>query len=339
MTRFFKSAFLLIALSFIACSGNKKENTEEKVQDTRPSVKIAQVQTRPVDQISEYVGTIEPKIKNNIAPQTPVRINAIYVEIGDNVVKGQKLVQMDKANLRQLKLQIDNQELDFNRLDELYKIGGISKAEWDSAKTALEISKTNYSNLQENTFLISPISGVVSARNYDNGDLFNGTSPILTIEQINPVKLIVNISESYYAKMKLNDIVNVKLDVYPDELFAGEISLIYPTIDPSTRTFSIEITLPNQSKKVRPGMFARAIVNYGTQERVVVPDVAIIKQIGAGDRYIYVYKDGKVSYNKVVLGQRLGEEYEVISGVENLDHVVIAGQSRLADGIDVAVIE
>lgn len=339
MTRFFKSAFLLVALSFMACSSNKKENTDTQVQDTRPSVKIAQVQTRPVDQISEYAGTIEPKIKNNIAPQTPVRISSIFVEIGDNVVKGQKLVQMDIANLKQLKLQIDNQEIDFNRLDELYKIGGISKAEWDSAKTALEVSKTNYSNLQENTYLVSPINGVVSARNYDNGDLFSGALPILTIEQINPVKLLVNISESYYTKMRLNDVVNVKLDVYPDELFPGKISLIYPTIDATTRTFTVEITLPNQDKKVRPGMFARAIINFGTQDRVVVPDVAIVKQIGAGDRYIYVYKDGKVSYNKVILGQRLGDEYEVISGVENLDYVVIAGQSRLANGTEVSIIE
>lgn len=339
MTRFLKAAFLLAALSFMACSGSKKEKKESIIQDTRATVKIAQAQNRPVDQISEYAGTIEPKIKNNIAPQAPIRISSIFVEIGDNVVKGQKLVQMDIANLQQLKLQIDNQEVDFRRIDELYKIGGISKSEWDSAKTALDISKTNYTNLQENTFLVSPINGVVSARNYDNGDLFNGTTPILTVEQINPVKLLVNISESYYAKIKENDDVSIKLDVYPNELFSGKISLIYPTIDPTTRTFTVEISLPNQDKKVRPGMFARAIINYGTEQRVVVPDVAIIKQIGAGDRYIYVYKDGKVSYNKVILGQRLGDEYEVISGVEDQDYVVVAGQSKLSNGLEVSVIE
>lgn len=338
MTKIFKVSTLLLALALVACSGKKKEEHQVE-EDTRISVKIAQVKSRSVDQISEYTGTIEPKIKNNIAPQTPVRISKIFVEIGDNVQKGQKLVQMDIANLQQLKLQLDNQIIDFNRLDELYKVGGISKSEWDSAKTALDVSKSNYENLLENTYLLSPINGVVSARNYDNGDLFNGSTPILTVEQINPVKLLVNISESYYAMMKQNDKVDVKLDVYPNEVFAGNISLIYPTIEPTTRTFTVEISLPNNQAKIRPGMFARAIVNYGTQERVVIPDIAIVKQVGSGDRYVYVYKDGKVSYNKVVLGQRMGEEYELISGVENMDNVVVAGQSKLLDGSEVQIIQ
>lgn len=338
MTKIFKVSTLLLALALVACSGKKKEEHQAE-EDTRISVKIAQVQSRSVDQISEYTGTIEPKIKNNIAPQNPVRISKIFVEIGDNVRKGQKLVQMDIANLQQLKLQLDNQTIDFNRLDELYKVGGISKSEWDSAKTALDVSKSNYENLLENTYLLSPINGVVSARNYDNGDLFNGATPILTVEQINPVKLLVNISESYYSMMKQNDKVDVKLDVYPNDIFTGNISLIYPTIDPTTRTFTVEISLPNNQAKIRPGMFARAIVNYGTQERVVVPDIAIVKQVGSGDRYVYVYKDGKVSYNKVVLGQRLGEEYELISGVENMDNVVVAGQSKLLDGSEVQIIQ
>lgn len=338
MTKIFKVSTLLLALTLVACSGKKKEENQAE-EDTRISVKIAQVQSRSVDQISEYTGTIEPKIKNNIAPQNPVRISKIFVEIGDNVRKGQKLVQMDIANLQQLKLQLDNQTIDFNRLDELYKVGGISKSEWDSAKTALDVSKSNYENLLENTYLLSPINGVVSARNYDNGDLFNGATPILTVEQINPVKLLVNISESYYSMMKQNDKVDVKLDVYPNDIFTGNISLIYPTIDPTTRTFTVEISLPNNQAKIRPGMFARAIVNYGTQERVVVPDIAIVKQVGSGDRYVYVYKDGKVSYNKVVLGQRLGEEYELISGVENMDNVVVAGQSKLLDGSEVQIIQ
>lgn len=119
--------------------------------------------------------------------------------------------------------------------------------------------------------------------------------------------------------------------------FEGKISLIYPTIDPSTRTFQVEIQLPNQNQKVRPGMFARASLNFGTEENVVVPDLAIVKQAGAGDRYVYVYKDGKVTYNKVELGRRMGAEYELKSGVPNNSQVVIAGQTRLINGTEVEV--
>lgn len=113
--------------------------------------------------------------------------------------------------------------------------------------------------------------------------------------------------------------------------------MIYPTIDPSTRTFQVEIQLPNQNQKVRPGMFARASLNFGTEENVVVPDLAIVKQAGAGDRYVYVYKDGKVTYNKVELGRRMGAEYELKSGVPNNSQVVIAGQTRLINGTEVEV--
>ncbi len=276
-------------------------------------------------------------MKKNFAPSSPVRIDKIFVEVGDHVSKGQKLVQMDAANLKQTKLQLDNQEVEFNRIDELYKVGGASKSEWDAAKMAYDVKKTAYQNLLENTSLLSPISGVVTARNYDSGDMYSGGNPVLTVEKITPVKLLINVSEVYFTKVKKGAPVNVKLDVYGDEAFEGKISLIYPTIDPSTRTFQVEIQLPNQNQKVRPGMFARASLNFGTEENVVVPDLAIVKQAGAGDRYVYVYKDGKVTYNKVELGRRMGAEYELKSGVPNNSQVGIAGQTRLINGTEVDV--
>lgn len=300
-------------------------------------MKLADVTACPVEQIQEYTATVEAEVKNNIAPSSPVRIDKIFVEVGDHVSKGQKLVQMDAANLKQTKLQLDNQEVEFNRIDELYKVGGASKSEWDAAKMAYDVKKTAYQNLLENTSLLSPISGVVTARNYDSGDMYSGGNPVLTVEKITPVKLLINVSEVYFTKVKKGAPVNVKLDVYGDEAFEGKISLIYPTIDPSTRTFQVEIQLPNQNQKVRPGMFARASLNFGTEENVVVPDLAIVKQAGAGDRYVYVYKDGKVTYNKVELGRRMGTEYELKSGVPNNSQVVIAGQTRLINGTEVEV--
>ena len=84
-------------------------------------------------------------------------------------------------------------------------------------------------------------------------------------------------------------------------------------------------------------MFARAILNFGSENNVVVPDLAIVKQAGSGDRYVYVYDNGKVSYNKVELGRRMGTEFELKSGVPNNSKVVIAGQSRLINGTEVEV--
>lgn len=334
-----KKSFQLIALLAVAllgaCSGDK-DKAAEKVGE-KPRVKLADVKARPVEQIHEYTATVEAEVKNNIAPSSPVRIDKILVEVGDRVSKGQKLVSMDEANLKQAKFQLDNQEIEFKRMDELYKVGGASKSEWDASKMAFDVKKTAYKNLLENTSLLSPINGVITARNYDNGDMYSGGEPVLVVEQITPVKLYINVSETYFTQVKKGAPVAVKLDVYGDEPFEGVISLVYPTVDPATRTFPVEIKLANKDQRVRPGMFARATLNFGTKDNVVVPDLAIVKQAGSGDRYVYVYKDGKVSYNKVELGRRMGAEYELVSGVPDNSQVVIAGQTKLVNGMEVEV--
>jgi RND family efflux transporter MFP subunit len=191
--------------------------------------------------------------------------------------------------------------------------------------------------MQENTALLSPLDGIVTARNYDDGDMYSGAMPVLTVEQIKPVRLMINVSETYFTKIEKGAPVDIRLDVYGDEVFKGQVNLVYPTINPATRTFPVEVRLANGDMRVRPGMFARVTVDFGALERVVIPDRAIVKQAGSGDRYVFVCKDGKVSYNKVELGRRMGEHYELISGVEDQDEVVVAGQTRLLDGVEVEI--
>lgn len=328
---------LCIALTISSCGLGEKEATATVVEEL-PKVEIQQVYLQDVNQIAEYTATVEAYKTNNITTSTPNRIKDILVDVGYKVVKGQKVVVLDNVNIEQLKVRLDNIEREYNRAVELLNIGGGTQQAVDQLKTELDAARRQYENMVENTVLISPINGVVTARNYDPGDM-TGANPILTIEQLRPVKVLVNVSEGEFTKVKKGMKVDIKLDVYGDEIFTGTVSLIHPTIDPSTRTFTVEIDIMNTDERVRPGMFARVIMNFGTSNRVVVPDRAIVKQTGSGDKYVYIYKDGKVSFTKVVLGQRLDNAYEVISGVENGVDVVISGQSRLADGVDVEVIK
>lgn len=335
------SVLSVAAVALLAACGGKSNDGQiatQSVASEKPDVKIEKVKTADIPQTETYTATVESEIKNNIAPNTPYRIEKIYVEVGDVVRKGQVLVQLDASNVQQIKLQVENQQIEFNRTSQLYEVGGASKAEYDNAKMQLDVLSTQYRQLVQNTQLVAPINGVITARNYDNGDMYSG-NPILTVEQTNPVKLIINISENFYKLVKKGQTVNIALDAYEGETFTGLITIIYPTIDTSTHTFPVEITINNDSQKVRPGMFARATVDFGHARHVLVPDMALVKQIGAGDRYVYVYKDGKVSYNKVELGKHIGKEFEIISGVEPGDMVVVAGQSRLANGREVTVVE
>ena len=325
-----------LAVLAVACKSDDKAGT---AQQAKPQVKIAKVTSEDIPQTETYTATVESDVKNDIAPNTPYRIEKIYVDVGDNVRQGQVLVQLDASNLQQLKLQVENQKIEFNRTSQLYQVGGASKAEYDNAKLQLDVLSTQLKQLMQNTQLTAPISGVVTARNYDSGDMYNQGQPVLTIEQTNPVKVMVNISEVYYKQVFKGMPVDIELDAYEGETFYGKVTIVYPTVDQSTHTFPVEVTINNSSQKVRPGMFARATVNFGDKNHVLVPDEALVKQIGAGDRYVYVYKGGKVSYNKVELGKHIGDKYEILSGVNPGDDVVIAGQSRLANGKEVEVVK
>lgn len=335
-----KSAIAMaLAIAATACSGGDKTTEEKKTEDAAVKVEVAKTDYREVDQINSFTGTVEADVTNNIAPQSPMRIRKVYVEVGQHVAAGQKLADMDPANLDQVRLQMENNELEFKRVDELYKIGGCSKSDWDARKMAYDISRRNYENLAENTRLISPISGVVSQRNYDSGDMYSGANPIFVVEKIRPVKMKVNVSESLFTKIKKGMNVDFTLDVYGDEVFTGKVNIIYPTVDPSTRTFTVELLIANADERVRPGMYARVTINHGREMHVVVPDRAVQKLIGSGDRYVYVVKDGKAEYRKVELGQRIGTEYEIISGVNRDETVVVAGQTRLKNGSKVSIVK
>jgi len=336
---------ILLAVLSTACNQKKTEdvNTSQKIaQNDTITIRVAEVHEQAVAQIFEYTAVVRAEATNNIAPTIPGRIDKIFVEVGDFVSVGQQLVQMDATQLRQAKTQLDNLKENFNRLDELYKVGGVSKADWDALKTQLDVAQNAYNNLSENTQLLSPISGVVTMRNYDSGDIYPGNPlmPVIQIQQIRPVKLLINVSESQYNDFKKGMAAKIKIDILGTQEINGRVSLIYPTLDARTHTFPVEITIPNENIKVRPGMYARAIFNLGNRNNVVVSDKAIVKQPGSGDRFVYVLnEDNTVSYIKVTLGRRLDANYEIVSGLKEGDKVAITSLTKLKDGINVVVVE
>ena len=325
-----------ICVASVACQSKKSAEAVAPVQEVKkPKVTTAVVNMQDVDQQSVFTGNVEGHTVNNITPQQPRRIARLLVDVGDRVYAGQKLAEMENSALAQAKAQYENNKANFERSQELYNFGGESKANYEAMKTAYEVSKFTYENMLENTTLLSPVSGVVTARNYDNGDMVAGM-PIFVVQRINPVKIFVNVSESLYSYIKKGMVVDVELDALAEQKFEGKVSRITPSIDPQTRTFEVEITVPNGKELIKPGMYARVTMNYGKRQNVVVPDQSVVKMLGSGDRYIYVYKaDGTVSYQKVELGRRMNDKYEILSGIADGDEVVTSGQVALKDGIAV----
>lgn len=327
------------AIVLCGCARDKQKQAVPGAEaEELPLVELDVATVQDVAQGKSYTASVEADNTNNISPASPNRIKTINVEVGDHVTRGQILVTLDAANLEQLRVNLDNVEREYNRAVQLLEIGAGTQQSVDQLKAQLDALRTQYNNMKENTVLVSPINGVVTARNYDPGDMTNGATPVLTVGQITPnVKVMISATENDFSKFKVGTPVSVTFDAYPGETFEGKISRIYPTVNPGTRTFQAEILVANQQGKILPGMFARVNMDFGTERHVVVPDLAVVKQTGSGNRYVYVYNDGRVSMRRVELGQRLGNAYELISGIEDGDSVVIVGQTRLADGVAVQV--
>lgn len=334
-----KAIYFLSLLSLIAVGCSKKEVKEEAKKTTDVfKVKIEQAQSKEIDRIYEFSTTVDAAVKNYIASAGGTRIEKIFVEVGDVVRKGQQLVKMESTQLATTLAQLENLKIELERVKALYQSGGVSKQQLDQMQTQYDVAKKSAENLKDNIYLTSPINGIVTARNFDNGDV-SATQPILQVMQINPVKLKINIPESFYNSVKKGMQVTAKTEIFGEEEFLGTISLIYPTIDPLTRTFTCEVKVNNANSKLKPGMFGRVELNLGKASTIMVSDKAIVKQSGSNDKYVFIEKNGVVEYRKVQLGRRLEDKIEVINGVEDGENVVITGQSKLMDGTKVEVIK
>ena len=328
-----------LAIAAASCGNSSQNSGAASTEEVVPNVEVAKAAVRDVPMEVSYASTVQAWAVNNIMPQQGGRIRKINVEVGDYVVKGQVLAEMDRLQLDQLELQVKNDEIEYERLKSLYAEGAVSQSDFEAAELGYKVRKSNLDNLRENTILRSPINGFVSARNFDAGDMFGMSAPLFVVQQVLPVKLLVGISESEYTKIKKGDNVKLTVDAIPGREFTGKVERLYPTIDPATHTFKAEVSVANSDKALRPGMYARVTVNFGTRRSVIVPDRALVKQEGTGTRFIFALQaDGTVSYLPVTIGRHIGAEYEILSGLEEGATVVVKGQALLRDGVKVNVL-
>ena len=341
--KYLKLSLIIAAAALMTACGQKDQanttaQTGQEAQKAAPVVNVITAQAEDVDITNTFTSNIEPFATNNIVSQTAGRIVSIRAEVGDKVRKGQVLATMDDVNLAKTRMQYVNDSTELARLTELYKIGALSQADYDMAKLALNVTKKTYENLAENTYLRSPINGVVTARNYDAGDMYSMQMPIFVVQQIQPVKMLINVSESHFTNISKDMTFDITVESYPGETFTGKVNLIYPTVSAATHTFPVEVVCQNADQRLRPGMFARVTANFGTSHHVVVPDIAVVKQQGSGEHFIFVLQpDNTVKYTLVEVGKRLGDKYEIISGINEGDKIVTEGQIRLKDGVSVTV--
>jgi RND family efflux transporter MFP subunit len=295
----------------------------------------------------DYTATILPFEEVNMAPSMPGRIEKIYVEEGDRVSKGDNLFLMDRTQLFQQKVQLASLEKDLIRLDTLLRSGSAKQQQYDQMKTQYDVTKTNVDFMEANTLLKAPFSGIVTGKYFENGEMYSGTpttisgrAAVVTVMQINPLKVDVGISEQYYPLIKKGMKAEITADVYAKEKFYGSVFRIAPTINPATRSFIAEIEVPNRNDLLKPGMFVRVSMNLGEVETFVVPASTILLQEGTNVRYVFVVENNIAKRTEVILGKRFDDQIEIISdNLKEGDKLISEGQSRLLNNDKIEIVQ
>ena len=345
------SVILISSLIFSACS-SKKNNESTSVLAGTPvaekaaiPVKALTLSKTKIARTIDYTSTVLPFEEVNIVPSTPGRIEKIYVETGDKVTKGKKLFLMDRSQLYQLKLQLTNLEKDLRRLDTLLSVGSARQQDYDQMKTQYDVLKTNVDFMEQNTLMAAPFTGIITGKYFEDGEMYSGTpttqtgrSAIVTIMQINPLKLNVSISEQYYPLIKNGMKAKVTADVYSDKTFEAKVFNIHPTINAATRSFLVELELPNPSNLLKPGMYVRIAMDLGEVETFVVPAATVLLQEGTNIRYIFIDDNGIAKRIEVMIGKRFDDKLEIISDeLKDGVSVITEGQSKLLNDDKIAV--
>lgn len=354
--KYFKTILVIMISGLIlsACSSKSKNETagSQTTAVTTAEKAAIPVSTQALAKTKiartvDYTSTILPYEEVNMAPSTPGRIDKIYVEVGDRVSKGDNLFLMDRSQLYQLKLQIANLEKDLTRLDTLLRTGSAKQQQYDQMKTQYDVTKTNVDFMEVNTLLKAPFNGVVTGKYFENGEMYSGSpttqsgrSAVVTVMQVNPLKVNVSISEQYYPLIKRGMKAAITSDVYKDETFTGTVYRIAPTVNAATRSFIAELEVPNRNEKLKPGMFIRVSMDLGEVETFVVPAASVLVQEGTNTRYVFVEDQGLAKRVEVVIGKRFDDKLEVISEtLKEGSNLVIEGQSKLINNDKIEIIK
>jgi membrane fusion protein, multidrug efflux system len=346
-----RMVFIIITSFFLifGCSSGPEGNDNDSVSgtDAAEAVRVIELEYSEISRIITNPANLLAYREVYIAPASPGRIERIHAEPGTTVSRGQLLVEMDRTQLQQARVQLASVEKDYRRLDTLRKAGSVSQQQYDQIRTQYELALSNVEFLKENTMIMAPFSGRVSGKYFEDGEMFSGApntpvgkAALLSLVQTAQLKALVNVPESYYPDIIEGMPVYISTDVIPGENFPGKVARVYPTVNPATRTFTIEVIVSNHDERLRPGMFARARLELEKVEAFVVPALAVLKLQGSNERYLFLEDNGRARRITVEPGERFDDMVEIISDeIQPGDKLIVAGQARLLDGVAVNVAE
>jgi membrane fusion protein (multidrug efflux system) len=326
----------------VASCRTNHENDESKEEALVVSSVLSEEIT--FNDVLEFSGTCSANREANIGSTIPGKIEKIHYRPGQYVKKGALLVSMSSEMLIMTEVEYRTLEKDFDRVSRLKEKGSISEQDFDHVKAQYDASKAKYEMVKSNTDIVAPFDGIVSDIFVQEGENFslipsldkNYTvqSGILKLMQLNPILVKFSLNEKLVSQVKPGMTVEIRCDAWPEKVWNGKVSLIYPGFNAMTRSTEVEVVIPNTGADLKPGMFARVYIRGIEQAGCSIPITSIVSR--KGKEYIWTVEDDKARLTEI---QRLAMSGEnaIVSGIEPGVVIITSRKSQLAEGMPVRI--
>jgi membrane fusion protein, multidrug efflux system len=343
-----RSVLILAGFALLAfANGCSNGKAKEKNGETETTVPVEVQPVRRAAMVAVYSGTapIEAHDEAVVVAKVGGEVRQIYVEEGDTVKAGQVLARLDGDRLRLEAAESDAKlrklERDLTRFKELSQKGLVAKNELENAEFDLDALRASYERARlelSYTEIRAPIAGVISARQIKLGNTISPNDPTFRVTDLDPLVAYVHIPEKEFRKLASGQLAEVIVDALGGVKFAGTIALISPTVDPQTGTFRARLEVPDSSRRLKPGMFARVNIVYERRDNALqVPRNAILDSDGA--QSVFVVAGNKAEQRRIVPGLINGGWVEVKEGLKGDERIVVVGQGGLKTGTLVKVVD
>lgn len=365
---------IVILSALLALTGCSKSKSTQKEETIAIPVNISSVQTGSVEEKLLFFGNITAEQEVKIYSTVPTRLTELRADVGDFVKNGQVLAVVDNEKIKQsviqaeagleaTRAQLANVETEYRRVEKLYSENAISKSQYDATRTQYEALKSNVKQLQavlataknqlQDTYITAPLNGIITARNFNVGDQTSPQVPLFTVMAMQKVKVQIEVVESQVGLVKEGQRAYVYVNAYPERRFEGQISKVYPTVNPLVRTVTAELIIPNPEMLLKPGMYAKVEVIINSHHNVlVVPRYAVLEKTSLEylggeisnsrvkvNRYVYVVRDSLALMREVTTGIEDDSRIEILSGLQKGENIVTLGQHNLSDSALVTIIK
>lgn len=332
-------AILAGAVLFYLKTGSERKVNAVQRKAELPAIRTAPVQQEKIQTTVEGIGTGLAKESVDITANATELVVGLYFEDGQDVKKGQRLVQLlddqYQAELQQTRINLAEQERELNRITPLYHARITSQKDFDAARTAVSRAKTAVSIVEYqigNRRILAPFSGRLGMRKISIGDLVSPGTMITTLDDISSIKVDFRVSEKYFPQIHPGQKVGVRTAAYPNRVFDGIITVVSPRIDHVTRTVEVRAIVPNPEERLMPGMLFVVKLELGSHSAITIPEQAVMSLGEIQYAFVYQPESRTVQRREIRLGQRGRGRVEVLSGLREKEMLVTDGVLKLTDG-------